>query len=85
MPVLQFNGTATTTPATVTFNNEVSTSIFVQNVDNGANNILVSFDGGTTFKTLANMWDFISVDVNMTSVVIKTSAGSKLYEIVVTV
>lgn len=85
MPVLQFNGTATATPATVTFNNEVSTSIFVQNVDSGANNILVSFDGGTTFKTLANQWDFISIDVNITSIVIKTSAGSKLYEIVVAI
>ena len=85
MPVYQTNGTATTSPTTVNFGGDVSSSVFVQNVDSGAGNILVSFDGGTTFKTLANQWDFISIDVFITEFAIKTSTGSKSYEVVVAI
>lgn len=85
MPVQQFNGTATTSPTTISFGGDVSTSIFVQNTDSGSGNILVSFDGGVTFKTLANQWDFISIDANLTGFAIKTSSGSKIYESVISV
>ena len=84
MPVYQFNGTATTSPTTVTFNGDTSDTVFVQNADPGTGSILVSFDGGNNFKTLANMWDFISLTANLDSFIIKTSAGSKLYESIIT-
>ena len=85
MSIQQFNGTATTSPTTVSFSGDVSSSILIQNVDSGAGSILVSFDGGTTFKTLANQWDFISIDANIIDFVIKTSAGSKSYESIVVI
>jgi len=85
MPVQQFNGTATTTPATISFGGDLSSSIFVQNVDSGAGSVLVSFDGGVVFKTLANQWDFISIDIGIENFVIKTSSGSKLYEVVIAI
>jgi len=83
--VYQFNGTATTSPTTITYNGDTSDSIFIQNTDSGSGSLLVSFDGGSTYKTLANMWDYISINAELTSFMVKSSVGSKLYESIITV
>jgi hypothetical protein len=67
----------------VSFDGYPATSIFVQNTDTGGGDLLVSFDGGTTFKTLANRWDYISIDARLLNFVIKTSSGTKSYEALV--
>ena len=78
-----FNGTANITPADVDFNN-VSGSILIHNTG-VTNDLLVSFDGGTTFKTIPTESSLGYDDVNMKKVVVKTNAGTTTYEIVVTV
>jgi len=85
MPVFQANGTATTSPSQVTWGGDVSTTVFVQNADSGAGSIQVSFDGGSVYKTLPHQWDFISIDVNITEFFIRSSTGSKAYEVVIAI
>lgn len=75
-----YNGTATTSPATVTFD-PIGKSIFIQNTST-LNNLLISFDAGTTFKTLTPGSAF-SIDAGLVSIVVKSSAGSVDYESVV--
>lgn len=77
-----WNGTATTTPVTITFTNQ-SLNILIQNTEqSAANELLVSFDGGTTFKALRRL-AAISIDAAILSFVVKASGGSVDYESVV--
>lgn len=75
-----YNGTATTTPATVTFT-PAGKSIFIHNTASSGN-LLLSFDAGTTFKTILPGATF-SIDAGLASVVVKASTGSVTYESVV--
>jgi hypothetical protein len=77
--VQHINGTATTSPSTLTFTNP-SYSILI---DNGSNSgLLVSFNGGTTFKAILSK-SSLAIDATLNSIVVKTSAGSSTYEILV--
>ena len=74
--VEHFNGTATTSNATITFGN-YSKSILLHNT--GTNNLLVSFDGGVNFKTMIPGVS-IGVEVRRSSFIQKTSTGTTTYE-----
>lgn len=76
------NGSATTTPATVNFSG-TSKAILIQNRDS-VNNLLVSFDGGTTTKTI-DPNQSLSIEANHASVEVSSSAGTVAYEMLVTV
>ena len=75
-----YNGTATTTPATITFT-PTGKSIFIQNTAS-SNNLLISFDAGSNFKTLKPSEAF-SIDAGLVSIDVKSSSGSVTYESVV--
>lgn len=77
-----FNGSATTTAAPVDVGTGVA-AIVIENMD-ATNNLLVSFDGGTTFKTV-KPGIILTVDVSTRNLVVKSSAGTVNYEILVTV
>ena len=78
-----FNGTATTTPAEITFTGP-SRSIFIQNTAvSAANDLQVSFDGGSTYKSLKRL-AAVSIEVKLNSIFVRSSAGSVAYESVVT-
>jgi len=82
--VEHYNGTATTTPATITFS-KPSRAILIQNTAvSAANDLLVSFDGGATFKTLKRL-AALSFEVGLPAITVKSTAGSVAYEAVVTV
>lgn len=74
--VEHFNGTATTSNATITFGN-YSKSILLHNT--GSNNLLVSFDGGVNFKTMIPGVS-IGIEVRRSSFIQKSSAGTTTYE-----
>jgi hypothetical protein len=74
--VQHFNGTATTAPATITFA-AYSKSILLHNT--GSNDLLVSFDGGSLFKTLGPSIS-MAMEVRRTSFIQKTSTGTTTYE-----
>jgi len=77
------NGNATTTPAEITFAGP-SRSISIQNTaTSAANDLLVSFDGGSTYKTLKRL-AAIGIVVRVGSIWVKSSAGSVAYEALVT-
>ena len=78
-----FNGTATVTPADVDFNN-VTGSLLVHNTG-VTNDLLVSLDGGTTFKTIPTESVLGFEEINLKKVVVKTNAATTTFEIVVTV
>lgn len=77
------NGTATTTPSEITFSGQART-IMIQNTEvSAANELLVSFDGGSSFKALRRLAAF-SIDLGVPSIWVKSSAGTVAYEAVVT-
>lgn len=81
--VSHYNGTATTTAAEITFPT-TSREVLIQNTaTSAADDLLVSFDGGTTFKTLKRL-AAISVGVKLNSIWVKSSVGTVAYEAVVT-
>ena len=73
------NGTAETTPAPVVLGTG-AVSLLVEN--RGSNDLLVSFDTGTTFKTIGAGLA-LSFDISVSTLIIKSSAGSVNYEILV--
>lgn len=75
--VEHFNGAATTSNTTITFGN-YSKSILLHNVD-GSNNLLVSFDGGVHFKTLAP-GIAMAIEVRRSSFIQKSNTGTAAYE-----
>jgi len=76
------NGTATTTPATVNFSG-TSKAILVDNLDT-SKNLLVSFDAGTTTKTVVP-GQSLSIEANHTSVEVSAASGTVAFEMLVTV
>ncbi len=76
------NGSATGTPATVTFSG-TSKSLLIENRD-ATNNLLVSFDGGANTKTIGPN-QVLSIEANHASVDVSSSAGTVAYEMLVTV
>jgi|WetSurMetagenome_2_1015567.scaffolds.fasta_scaffold63194_2 hypothetical protein len=74
--VEHFNGTATTGNTTLTFA-AYSKSICLHNT--GSNNLLVSFDGGVNFKTLAPGIS-LAMEVRRTSFIQKSNTGTTTYE-----
>lgn len=73
----QFSGTVGTTPAdTVTFTRKTA-EFWVQNT-HGANNILVSMDGGTTWWTIAPSGD-VKFPARVASIQIKGSDANTTY------
>lgn len=78
-----YNGTATTTPTTLTFP-KPTRGLFIQNVGNSAAaDLWVSFDGGANYKTLRRL-DTLSLNISLTSMVVRSSSGSIPYEAIVT-
>ena len=77
-----FNGTATVTPDPVDMGTGV-VSVFIDNLDL-TNDLLVSFDGGSNFKTVGEGRS-LSIDISVSTVTVKSSAGSVNYEILATV
>lgn len=78
-----YSGTATTTPANVPA--VAGNGISGVGIDNyGNQDLLVSFDSGTTFKTLVK-GDFYSVNIKglPTQLSIKTLTGTADYEIMI--
>lgn len=78
-----YSATATTTPANVPASPIGVISGFL--VDNtGANEMQVSMDGGTTFKTIAKR-EFLSWNVKgcITQLVVKTPSATTTYEIII--
>lgn len=76
------SGTATTTPANVpSVAGNIISGVGIENYGNA--DLLTSFDGGTTFKTLEK-GGFLSWDVkgNITQLVVKTLSGTADYEII---
>jgi len=73
-----WNGSVGTAAATVTLA-ATGVALLIENT-HAAQNILVSFDAGTTWKTL-NPNDTLSVDTSMSSFQIKGSAAATTYEI----
>ena len=68
---------ATTTVAATKSLPDQSTSIFIENMDN-TNNLLVSFDGGSNFKTILPLKS-LSLDLDFSgsrTYKIKSSAGT---------
>lgn len=78
-----FNGTATVTPTDVDFN-DVTASILIDNIGT-TNDLLVSFDGGTKFKTIPAENSLGYDDMNLKKIVVKTNVDTTNFEIVVTV
>ncbi len=76
------NGTAVVTPATVTFSG-TSKSLLIDNKDTSGD-LLVSFDGGTSTKTI-DPGQSLSIEANHTSVQVSASSGTVPYEMLVTV
>ncbi len=72
------NGTANIAVATVTFSATIK-HVQIENM-NSANDLLVSFDGGTLFKTL-QPGTILDVDGTMADLKIKASADGTSYEI----
>lgn len=81
--VKHFNGTATTAPAVVDFNN-MSGSLLIHNLGT-VENLLVSFDGGTTFKTIPPETSLGIQKGSHEEVSVKTTSTTTDYEILVTV
>lgn len=79
--VKHLNGIASTAPDTLQFGAS-SRAILIDNTDS-AGSLQVSFDKGTTFKTIAS-GKFLSIDVVNKSLVIKAAVGTVNYEILVT-
>ena len=77
-----FDGTATTSPANVDVGTGVI-SILIENLVD-TNDLLVSFDGGSKFKTIGTSKSLV-LDVATRLLVVKSSAGSVNYEILATV
>jgi len=77
--VKHVNGTATTEPTTITFPG-LSSDLIIDNL--GTENMLVSFDGGENFKTVTPT-SSISIEVRLTSLIIKAAESSCPYEILV--
>jgi len=80
--VKHINGAANTTAADVNLGVGVN-SITIENMD-ATNNLLVSFDGGATFKTLG-IGKSVSLEVSVGKIMVKSSAGSVNYEILATI
>ncbi|TDI97051.1 MAG: hypothetical protein E2O29_02095 [Deltaproteobacteria bacterium] len=76
------NGTATTTPANVTFTG-TSKAILIDNLD-ASNNLLVSFDGGANTKTVLP-GQSLSIEANHSAVAVSSSAATVPFEMLVTV
>lgn len=72
------NGTATTSPATVTLAHRVMT-LLIDNLST-SNKLGVSFDGGSTYKTL-NAGANLGIDYFTTSIMIKALTNTVDYEI----
>ena len=86
------NGTATGTAAVVdlTYLSDGKTMadwVNIQNTD-GANALLVSFDGGTTFRTIriasVSNESSLTIEWRLKNVVVKSAAASTTYEIICT-
>lgn len=77
-----FNDTATTTPAAVDLGTGV-VYLHIENLDD-TNDLLVSFDGGSNYKTIGETKS-LSIDVSARTIFVKSSAGSVSYEILATV
>lgn len=77
-----FNGTATTAPATIDMGTGV-VSLIIDNLD-VTNNLLISFDGGTLFKTLG-VGKTLSMEISTTKLVVKSSALTVAYEVLAAV
>jgi len=80
------NGDANLLEATVTFSGTAK-RVIIENMSTTAT-ISVSFDGGTTFKTLAtadNLGKILDVEASVGSIVIKASADTTPYEILAVV
>lgn len=72
------NYTATTTPTTKTPIDQAN-FLLIENLD-ATNSILISFDGGVTFKTLAP-GKFLGMEVSqLLSYVVRSSAGTASVE-----
>ena len=76
------NGSATTTPAPVNFSG-TSKAILIDNLD-ASKNLLVSFDGGTTTKTVP-AGQSLSIEANHASVEVSSASGTVAFEMLVTV
>lgn len=79
--IQHYNGTATATPTAISFRNKTRWML----VDNTAasTDMQISFDGGTTYKTVGAG---VSLGVNiyaLASLYVKTAAGSATYEIII--
>lgn len=80
--VTHINGTATTSPDALSLP-ATTRSVLIQNTEqSAANDLLVSFDGGSTFKTLKRL-AAIKIAARITSITVKSSGGSVDYEAVV--
>jgi hypothetical protein len=80
-----FNGTVSTTPASIpAVAGNVITSIYIENFNNlGGVNLLISFDAGTTFKTIErDAALYVEPKGDLTQVVIKGSSATTNYEII---
>jgi len=73
------NGTAMLLAATVTFAGTTK-HIQIENMDTTAKNILVSFDGGTNWKTVQPGY-ILDIDCAITTLKIKASADNCNYEL----
>jgi len=85
-PPYHRNGTATGTPATVDCSRAqdgvaLANALSIKNTG-GTNNLLVSFDGGTTFATVEPSGGVLSVIGRIASMVVKSSAATTSYETV---
>lgn len=77
-----YSGTATTTPANVP--SSPGEVISGMSISTGLNDILVSFDGGTTFFTVSRRGFFShNVKGEITQLVVKTLTGTSDYEILI--
>lgn len=75
------SGTATTTPASVPLvAGKVISGYAIDNL--GSNSILVSFDGGTTFRTIEKKsYESWNIKGSITQIVVKTLSSTSGYEI----
>jgi len=77
--VKHYNGSGVGTGGTTVNLSPAAVSVFVENTDNN-NSAEVSFDGGTTWKTLGRRGGSISVEANISSFDIKATSGTISYE-----
>lgn len=90
--VEQFNGSVTTagSPVTITPASGKITSLIIENPSKGVNAngnndlLLVSFDGGTTFKTVVRSTNISLSNVYLDDIRIDSNNNNTNYEVIIT-